>query len=291
MSQLTPFYDQVQAHYDLSNEFYALFLDPSLTYSCAYFEREEMTLEESQLAKIDLSLGKCRPAPGMRLLDIGCGWGSTVRRAAERYGVHAIGLTLSRNQYEYASRRLEEQPPAAGKAEVRLQGWEEFDEPVDRIVSIGAFEHFRRERYAEFFARCRRLLPDDGRMLLHTILIRAWKSLEQLGIPVEHENVLFLKFLRDHIFPGGDLCEGPTVIEHARQAGFRVEQTQSLQPHYARTLDLWAANLQAHRDQAVALTGDEVYRRYLHYLTGCARHFRSGHVDVAQFTLALPGQG
>jgi cyclopropane-fatty-acyl-phospholipid synthase len=151
MSQLTPNYRQVQAHYDLSDDFFALFLDPSMTYSCAYFEREEMTLAEAQLAKIDLSLGKCDLRPGMRLLDIGCGWGAVIRRAAERYGVHAIGLTLSKNQHERASKMLADAPPSAGRAEVRLQGWEEFDEPVDRIVSIGAFEHFRRERYPAFF--------------------------------------------------------------------------------------------------------------------------------------------
>src|SRR5438552_10373739 len=124
-------FKNVQAHYDLSDEFFALFLDPSMTYSCAYFEREEMTLEQAQLAKVDLSLGKCdlqpAPAPGnrMRLLDIGCGWGATARRAAEKFGARVIGLTLSRNQYEHNVRMAESLP----QIEFRLQGWEEFDEP------------------------------------------------------------------------------------------------------------------------------------------------------------------
>jgi cyclopropane-fatty-acyl-phospholipid synthase len=250
-----------------------------MTYSCAFFEREDMTLEEAQLAKIDLALGKCQLQPGMKLLDVGCGWGATLRRAAEHYGVHATGLTLSRNQYEYASHMLANSSLAPGSTEVRLQGWEEFDEPVDRIVSIGAFEHFRQERYDDFFAKCRRLLPSGGRMLLHTILIRGLRKL--------HEHILFCKFIAREIFPGGHLCEEHTVIEHAERAGFLVERIQSLQPHYARTLDLWAANLRARREAAIALTSREVYDRYMHYLTGCADAFRSGHTDVMQFTLAV----
>ncbi len=287
MAQLRPFYEQVQAHYDLSNAFFALFLDPTRTYSCAYFEREDMTLEEAQQAKIDLALGKCNLQPGMRLLDIGCGWGATLRRAAEKFGAHAIGLTLSRNQYEHVAKTLDEHPPIAGRAEVRLQGWEEFDEPVDRIVSIGAFEHFRVERYLEFFTRCRRLLPSDGRMLLHTILIRLPLQLQKLGIPLEHEDVQFFKFINREIFPGGQLCDDRTVTDYARRGGFEVERTQSLQSHYARTLDHWAANLQARREEAIALTDETVYQRYMRYLTGCARYFRSGHVDVMQFTLTV----
>jgi cyclopropane-fatty-acyl-phospholipid synthase len=286
VTQLRPFYEQVQAHYDLSNEFFALFLDPSMTYSCAYFQREDFTLGEAQLAKIDLSLSKCDLKPGMRLLDVGCGWSSTIRRAAEKYGVQAIGLTLSKNQFDYAAALLEKSPVGPGTVEVRLQGWEDFDEPVDRIVSIGAFEHFRRERYHDFFTRCRNILPADGRMMLHTILVRGFARLEELGIKVEHEHVLFAKFLAKYIFPGGQLVDEATVRQHAQRAGFRVEGVQSLQPHYARTLDCWAANLQSRRDEAIALAGQEVYDRYMHYLTGCADLFRSGHTDVMQFTLA-----
>jgi cyclopropane-fatty-acyl-phospholipid synthase len=287
VTQLRPFYEQVQAHYDLSNEFFALFLDPSLTYSCAYFERADMSLAEAQQAKIDLSLAKCDLSPGMRLLDVGCGWGATIRRAAETYGVHAIGLTLSQNQFDYASRWLQDAPVGPGTVEVRLQGWEDFDEPVDRIVSIGAFEHFGRQRYDEFFARCRRILPAGGKMLLHTILAHGLDRLAKLGIPLEHQHVLFAKFMARAIFPGGDLCEDQTVCQHAQRAGFRVERMQSLQPHYARTLDCWAANLQSRREEAIGIAGQEIYDRYMHYLTGCAELFRSGHTDVMQFTLAV----
>ncbi len=284
MSTLRPFFEDVRAHYDLSNEFFFSFLDPSRVYSCAYFERDDMTLEEAQTAKLDLTLGKCDLRAGQCVLDIGCGWGAGVRRAAEQHGVHAIGLTLSRNQYDYATRRLAEQPVRAGSVEFRLQGWEQFDEPVDRIFSIGAFEHFRRERYAAFFARCRALLPPDGRMLLHTIVYPDW---EEKGLVVELEHVLFTKFLAEEIFPGSNLCQDTEVLKRARAAGFEVTQVQSLQPHYARTLDMWAANLEAAREQAIAAKSREEYERYMRYLTGCAKYFRSGHIDVKQFTLRL----
>jgi cyclopropane-fatty-acyl-phospholipid synthase len=293
MSQLKPFYHQVQAHYDLSNEFFALFLDRSMTYSCAYFERNDMTLEEAQAAKIDLSLSKCDlGAPlakgrRLRLLDIGCGWGATALRAAERHRVDVTGLTLSRNQQAYARTLAKQLPAGAGTIDIRLQGWEEFNEPIDRIVSIGAFEHFRIERYPEFFARCRSLLPGDGRMMLHTIVLKGLDEQRELGLELDHETVLFTKFIGKHIFPGGQLCEPRIISERAQQAGFEVAKIQSLRLHYARTLDCWSANLLAAREQAIALTSGDTYDIYQRYLTGCADLFRKGYIDVVQFTLPV----
>jgi len=281
VTPLQPYYANVQAHYDLSNEFFALFLDTSMTYSCAFFDPPELTLAEAQRAKIDLALGKCDLQPGKRLLDIGCGWGAVIRRAVESHGVRAVGLTLSANQCELARARLAD---LADRAEVRLQGWEEFDEPVDRIVSVGAFEHFREERYPAFFAKCHRLLPPDGRMLLHSIVRPALDQLAERGLELSHEDVLFNKFILKKIFPGGQLRPAEVVRKYAEAGGFRVTRVHALQPHYALTLDAWAANLQAARDRAIALTSKEVYDTYMHYLTGCARYFRSGHLDVMQFT-------
>ena len=281
---MKPFYKNVHSHYDLSDDFFKLFLDPTLTYSCAYFEQPDYTLEQAQRAKVDLSLGKCDLHPGMTLLDIGCGWGATMLRAIEKYDVNVIGLTLSRNQAEHVRQRFS-QLSTNRTAEVRLQGWEEFDGHVDRIVSIGAFEHFRRERYGAFFERCRDALPADGRMMLHTIVGYTAPTLEKMGIPITHENVLFGKFIAKQIFPGGQLPEPAWIVEHAEAVGFRVEKIQPLQLHYARTLDCWAEALSARRDEAVALAGEEMYERFMKYLTGCAAHFRSGHIDVMQFTL------
>ncbi len=283
--ELRPFFEQVQAHYDLSDDFFALFLDPSRTYSCAYFERVGMSLEEAQTAKIDLALGKLDLRPGLRLLDVGCGWGSLARRAAARRHVRVTGLTLSRNQHAYATRLAQAKEGGPGGLEFRLAGWEEFDEPVDRIVSIGAFEHFRVERHAAFFARSRKILPRGGRMLLHTIVRPDLETLASKGIRVEHEHVLFAKFIRKHIFPGGQLCAPQAIVRHAEASGFRVERIHSLQPHYARTLDEWARNLRAARERAAALASADTFGTYMRYLTGCADLFRSGHIDVIQFTL------
>ncbi|WP_216899890.1 cyclopropane mycolic acid synthase family methyltransferase [Nocardia alni] len=284
MTRLAPFYENVQSHYDLSDDFYRLFLDPSMTYSCAYFQRENMSLEQAQSAKIDLSLGKLDLTPGQTLLDVGCGWGATMFRAATRYGVHVIGLTLSHNQYDHVRHEIERRGLTG--VEVRLQGWEEFDERVDRIVSIGAFEHFRRERYEEFFARCYGNLPPDGRMLLHTIIGHTLADLRRLGVPVTRDDARFHIFIRREIFPGGQLPQPALITRLAGQSGFGTEQIQSLRPDYARTLDLWTRALQDNRATAERITSPETYSRYLRYLTGSADHFRTGHLDVMQFTLA-----
>lgn len=284
---LTPHFKDVQAHYDLSDEFFQLFLDPSQTYSCAYFERDDMTLEEAQLAKVDLALGKLDLRPGMTLLDIGCGWGSTMLRAIEKYDVNVIGLTLSENQkthVENAFAALDEKGSPRRK-QVLLQGWEQFDQPVDRIVSIGAFEHFGRDRWDDFFAMAHKALPDNGVMLLHTITALTLPQMAERGMPLTFSVARFVKFILTEIFPGGYLPTIDLVAERATQAGFELTRTQSLQPHYARTLDLWAAALESHKDEAIAVQSEEVYDRYMHYLTGCAEGFRVGYIDVNQFTL------
>src|SRR6201998_1757984 len=255
--KLTPHLADVQAHYDLSDDFFRLFLDPSMTYSCAYFEREDMTLEEAQLAKIDLSLGKLGLQPGMTLLDIGCGWGSTMMRAVERYDVNVIGLTLSQNQHRHVAEVVEASDSPRSK-KVLLQGWEQFDGPVDGIVSIGAFEHFGRDRWDDFFATAYRALPDDGVMLLHTITALTLPQMAERGMPLTFSVARFVKFILTEIFPGGYLPTIELVGEHAAKAGFDLTRTQSLQAHYARTLDAWAAALEAHKDEAITVQSEEV---------------------------------
>ena len=279
---LKPFYENVQAHYDLSDEFFALFLDPSRTYSCAYFREEDMTLEQAQIAKVELSLSKCDLQSGQKILDIGCGWGTAAISAAEKYDVDAIGITLSENQHQYASSR---KVNSERKVEFRLQGWEEFSESVDRIVSIGAFEHFRKERHAEFFQKCRELLPEDGRMLLHTIVLNTLPKLKELGVEVGPEDVAFAKFIIKEIFPGGQLCDPERIERFATEAGFEVGHVQPLRLHYARTLDIWAETLNSAKAEAIELTSMEVFERYMKYLTGCAASFRKGFIDVIQFKL------
>ncbi|SEP90238.1 cyclopropane-fatty-acyl-phospholipid synthase [Mycobacterium sp. 88mf] len=285
---LKPHFDDVQAHYDLSDDFFALFLDPTRTYSCAYFERDDMSLQEAQLAKIDLALGKLGLQPGMTLLDVGCGWGATVMRAIERYDVNVVGLTLSRNQAAHVQRRFDESDSPRSKR-VQLAGWEQFDEPVDRIVSIGAFEHFGHDRYDDFFRFAHDALPADGVMLLHTITGLKPQQIIDRGMPLSFEFARFVKFMVTEIFPGGRLPSIEMVEEHSARAAFTLTRRQSLQSHYARTLDIWAANLQEHRDEAIAIQSQEVYDRYMRYLTGCASSFRTGYIDVNQFTLHVAG--
>lgn len=282
--KLKPHFDDVQAHYDLSDDFFAVFLDPSRTYSCAYFERDDMSLEEAQKAKIDLALGKLGLKPGMTLLDVGCGWGATAMRALEQYDVNVVGLTLSRNQATYVQQLFDESDSPRTKR-VLLAGWEEFDEPVDRIVSIGAFEHFGHDRYDDFFRFAHDALPADGVMLLHTITGLHPREAHTKGVPLTLELAKFIKFILTEIFPGGRLPSIEMVEEYSARASFTLSRRQSLQSHYARTLDLWAANLEANHDAAVRIQSQEVYDRYMRYLTGCADLFRKGQIDVNQFTL------
>ncbi|HYB37557.1 MAG TPA: cyclopropane mycolic acid synthase family methyltransferase [Mycobacterium sp.] len=282
--KLTPHFEDVQAHYDLSDDFFRLFLDPTQTYSCAYFEREDMTLEEAQIAKMDLALGKLGLRPGMTLLDVGCGWGATMCRAIEKYDVNVIGLTLSKNQAARVQKTFDEMDTACSRR-VLLQGWEQFDEPVDRIVSIGAFEHFGHDRYDAFFKMAYDTMPDDGVMLLHTITGLTGKQIVDRGLPLSFEIARFIKFIVTEIFPGGRLPSIEKVQEHSARAGFTLARIQSLQPHYIRTLEQWAAALQAHKNEAIAIQSEEVYDTYMKYLTGCAKGFRIGYIDVNQFTL------
>ena len=283
-SELSPYYEESQSIYDVSDDFFALFLGPTMGYTCAYYERDDMTLDEAQLAKFDLALGKLGLEPGMTLLDVGCGWGGALELAVQKYDVNVIGITLSRNQCEY-SRAMLANISSSRTVEVRLQGWEEFDEPVDRIVSIGAFEAFKKARYAAFFEMAHRVLPDDGRMLLHTILGYRRNYFHEQGIPVTISDLKFMRFIGKEIFPGGELPCEQDIVEFSQNAGFSMERIQLLRPHYARTLDMWAARLEARRDDAIAITSEEVYDRYLHYLTGCADFFRRGICNVGQFTL------
>jgi cyclopropane-fatty-acyl-phospholipid synthase len=266
-------FEKIQAHYDFSSEFFRLYLDPTMTYSCAYFATGKETLEEAQIAKIDLSLGKLDLRPGQRLLDIGCGWGSTARRAREKYGVRVVGLTLSKNQHEYAG----ESAIGDDGLAFRLEGWETYYDPCDKIISIGAFEHFTAAKYDFFFARCKELLPEGGLMLLHT------------GTTGKPDNTFaFLRwthFIKTNIFHGGEIPTPEQVVSHGRLGGFELLHAESLRLHYARTLDFWAGNLERNQAEAIRIAGEQKYEVYMKYLTSCADQYRAGGINIYQFLM------
>ena len=282
--KMRPHFEEIQAHYDLSDDFFGTFQDPSRTYSCAFFERDGMSLEDAQMAKIDLALNKLNLRPGMTLLDVGCGWGSLMKRAVKRYDVNVVGLTLSKNQYALGQQLLD-QIDTDRSRRMLLRGWEEFDDPVDRIVSIEAFEAFPKSRYKAFFDLCYRIMPSDGRMVLQTIMGHPLKRWPEMGIPITMTDLRFMRFIAAEIFPGGAVPCDEDVVEYSTDAGFSVENLQKMTAHYVRTLDTWSTKLEAAHDEAVTVTSTEVYDRYMHYLTGCSDFFRRNISEVGQFTL------
>ncbi|WP_007469962.1 cyclopropane mycolic acid synthase family methyltransferase [Segniliparus rugosus] len=284
MTQLRPFYEDIEAHYDLSNEFFALWLDPTMTYTCAYWPRPDMTLEEAQLAKLDLTLGKLNLEPGMTLLDIGCGWGSALLRAYEKYDVNVIGLTISQNQYELLNQKFAD-IKGGRKAEVLLRGWEEFEGHADRIITIGSFEHFRYERHDAYWDKVARILPDDGMYLLHSIVSYGREDLQKRGTPITPSMLRFSHLIAKYIFPGAQLPSPQMVLNGSARVGLRCDMIQVLGWHYAKTLDCWRENLVANKERAIELTSPLVYEQYEKYLESCAYYFRLGNIDLMQFTL------
>jgi hydroxy mycolic acid synthase MmaA4 len=285
---MRPHFEDIQAHYDLSDDFFGLFQDPSRTYSCAYFEPTDLTLEQAQIAKIDLNLDKLDLKPGMTLLDIGCGWGATMKRAMERYDVNVIGLTLSNNQLAYCEKLLSDVGTDRSH-QVQLRGWEEFSDPVDRIVSIEAFEHFGFERYNQFFDNAHRIMPDDGRMTIQSTTGYHPYDLADRGKAITFEALRFIKFILTEIFPGGRIPTSQMMVDHGEKSGFTVPEVLSLRPHYIRTLDIWGNSLEANEDDAVAITSQEVYLRYVKYLRGCQKLFTDEYCDVNLVTYVKQG--
>ncbi|MEX0889441.1 MAG: class I SAM-dependent methyltransferase [Chloroflexota bacterium] len=275
----------VRFHYDVGNDFYALWLDKRLAYSCAYFEAPESTLDAAQEAKLDLICRKLRLKAGMRLLDIGCGWGSLVAFAAERYGVEATGITLSARQAEWAAAEIRRRD-LEGRATVMVRDYRDLDGlgPFDAIASVGMFEHVGRGRLNEYFGGAFAALRPDGLFLNHGIATtatgrrwRGWLRFDDGG------------FIGRYVFPDGELVSVEDSAGFARRAGFELLDVQSLRPHYALTLKAWVARLEGAADDARALVGEEVYRTWRLYMAAARSGFESGSLDVAQLLLARPG--
>lgn len=272
----------VAHHYDVSNDFYRLVLGPTMTYSCAYFAHEGMGLDDAQVAKYDLICRKLGLRPGMRLLDIGCGWGGMVLHAARHYGVEAVGITISQRQHDLASRRV----AAAGlsdRTQIRLQDYRQLrNESYEAISSIGMFEHVGRARLAEYFDLVVRLLEPGGRFLNHGITRRAGKS-------SPHKKTFATSF----VFPDGELHEvGSVVSTMQQQRQLEVRDVESLREHYAKTLRFWVDNLESNWLQAVELSGPGRARIWRLYMAASALNFEAGRTYIHQVLAVHPdGRG
>lgn len=265
---------QVMSHYDIGNEFYRLWLDETMSYSCAYFQKQDDTLFQAQVAKVDHILKKLNLKPGMRLLDIGCGWGFLMMRAARKFGVHCTGITLSRQQYQSVSDEIREQK-LEELVEVRLMDYRDLKEwgrSFDRIVSVGMLEHVGRGNYSFFLEQAASVLRQGGLFLLH--FISAQK---------EHEGD---PWIRRYIFPGGVIPSFREIVYLLPDYGFCMQDTESLRRHYVKTLLCWRENfgqaVQTVREQY----GEEFVRMWDLYLASCAAAFQNGIVDLHQLLLS-----
>jgi cyclopropane-fatty-acyl-phospholipid synthase len=272
---------QVQFHYDVSDAFYELWLDPKRLYSCAYFRDPEMTLAQAQEAKLDHICRKLLLRPGERFLDIGAGWGGLLMWAAEHYGVQAHGITLSRNQHAHVSQLIQARG-LQGRVTMALRDYRELPEgePFDKIASVGMFEHVGRAQLPAYFAKICRLLVPGGLLLNHGITAGGTRN-HQLGAGMGD-------FIEHYIFPGGELIHVAKVTEVMSEAQLEPLDLENLRPHYARTLWAWSDALEAQLGAARALTPERVVRAYRLYLAGSAMSFEQGWMGLFQMLAARP---
>jgi cyclopropane-fatty-acyl-phospholipid synthase len=264
----------VTHHYDVSNDFYRVILGPTLTYSCALWSDPTVGLDAAQDAKHELICRKLGLAPGMRVLDVGCGWGGMALHAARHHGVEAVGVTISEAQAALATERVAA-AGLEGRVEIRRQDYREVDDgPFDAISSIGMFEHVGLDRLGLYFDRLHDLLAPEGRVLNHGIS-RPWTG-RRPG-PFDRGS-----FMGRYIFPDAELHEVGTVVSRMQQSGFEVRHLESLREHYALTLRAWVGNLERGWDDAVAAAGERRCRIWRLYLAGCAVTFEDGHNQVHQ---------
>ncbi|MGH1492862.1 MAG: class I SAM-dependent methyltransferase [Acidimicrobiales bacterium] len=273
--------ESITHHYDVSNDFYRMVLGPSWTYSCAVFEDPSDTLEQAQANKYELICRKLELQPGMRLLDVGCGWGGMVLHAARHHGVDAVGITISDAQAEMARRRVAD-AGLSDRIEIRVQDYRDLnDDPFDAISSIGMFEHVGLAHLTDYFEILRGLLVDGGRLLNHQI---GRTPMPPIGRIIKKEQVAVARngFIHRYVFPDGELHEIGDVVGSMQRLGFEARHMESLREHYALTLHRWVDNLEANWDAAVAEVGEGRARVWRLYMAATSVNFSVGQTQVHQ---------
>ena len=271
----------IRYHYDVSNPFYQYFLDKNMVYSCAYLEYGEETLEQAQLKKIDHILKKIRLQPDQTLLDIGCGWGALVMRAAEKFGARCTGITLSENQYALARERVE-QAGLTDRVSIRLEDYRDMTGRFDRITSVGMFEHVGRTNLPLYFKKIRSLISDDGLIMNHGITAT---NSTIVGVPPGGS-----EFMEQYVFPDSELIDIGTVLTAMQDAGLEILDVENLRRHYAKTCANWAQNFEQHAAQIRSLVDDRHYRIWRVYLAGCAHAFTHDWMSLHQIICTRSGQ-
>lgn len=265
--------DSIAFHYDVSNDFYQLWLDKHMVYSCAYFESPNVDLDAAQCSKLDYICRKLRLKPGESLLDIGCGWGALACWAAQHYGVQVHGITLSRSQFEYASNKLKELK-LENQVTIELRDYRDLplNQIYDKVVSIGMFEHVGLKNLSEYFSIVRQVLKPKGLFLNHGITTDEpnWKS------------SVSTRLINRHVFPDGELDTISNIQKRMEQADFEIFDVEGLRPHYAMTLRHWVNRLEKNHDKAVHLVGERTYRIWRLYMTGSALQFEQGKTGIYQ---------
>ncbi|KRN29093.1 SAM-dependent methyltransferase [Liquorilactobacillus mali] len=267
----------VQSHYDLGNDFYKLWLDPTMTYSCAYFEHQDDSLEQAQMNKVRHIIRKLDPQQGKTLLDIGCGWGTLMLTAAKEFGLKVSGITLSEEQYKFVKKRIADEG-LEDQAEVYLEDYRELKhEPFDYITSVGMFEHVGEENLETYFKTIAKYLSNDGVALIHGI--------------TRQQGGAYNGWINQYIFPGGYVPGLNENLKHIIDAGMQVFDIETLRRHYQHTLEIWDENFKNHLDEISEKMDEKFIRMWDLYLQACAASFEAGNIDCIQYLISKGPSG